>query len=358
MEKELQEQSQYKRENQTGYQPEQHVQDVNNRVIFNNHRLTAQFLNNYTSISIFSGIREEDIEDVTRKYQAFLGVTFETDTVKKVVLRCTDGTVQREVYVISMIEHKSRVDYDVAMQLFRYVGVIWHEFGKIQNKQKKDSSSLKSFRYPLIIPIVYYEGKEKWTAGRHLKERIDYSAGTEQYIPDFQYQITGPSQYTNEELIEKGDEMSLVMLMNKIQTPEDLEAFRELSEEIVNAIYRNAPTEIQEIYEKILWGLLMKMKVPNEEAKDIVDHVRGGHSMGYLFENMDKIDIQAERRKTQKQRALTEQAEKERDAIKSERDAAKEERDAVQRERDAAQEENEALKKQLEEYQKRYGELK
>lgn len=130
MEKEPQNTSQYKRENRESYQPEQHVQDVNNREIFKNHRLTAQFLNNYTDISIFSNIKEEDIEDVTQKYQAFLGVTFETDTVKKVVLHHADGAIWREVYVISMIEHKSRVDYDVAMQLFRYVGVICMNLAK------------------------------------------------------------------------------------------------------------------------------------------------------------------------------------------------------------------------------------
>ena len=42
------------------------------------------------------------------------------------------------------------------------------------------------------------------------------------YIPDFTYQVVGVNEYTNEELSEKHDEMSLVMMINKIQTQEDL----------------------------------------------------------------------------------------------------------------------------------------
>ncbi|MFR5173394.1 hypothetical protein [Blautia obeum] len=41
--------------------------------------------------------------------------------------------------------------------------------------------------------------------------------------------MIGVNEYTNEELREKHDEMSLVMLINKIQTPEDLNEFRNLS---------------------------------------------------------------------------------------------------------------------------------
>ena len=66
----------------------------------------------------------------------------------------------------------------------------------------------------------------------------------------------------------------------------------------------NVPDEIKEIYKKILWSLLMKLKVPNEEAGNIIGEI-GDRGMGYLFENMDEMDIQAERRNTarEKQRA-------------------------------------------------------
>ena len=49
------------------------------------------------------------------------------------------------------------------------------------------------------------------------------------------------------------------------------------------------------------------MNVPVDEAKEMMGEI-GGRGMGYLFENMEKMDIQAERRNTQreKERADTE----------------------------------------------------
>ena len=49
---------------------------------FKNNRPTSQFLSNYTGIQMLAGVRPEDIEDVTERYHAFLGIEFESDTIK------------------------------------------------------------------------------------------------------------------------------------------------------------------------------------------------------------------------------------------------------------------------------------
>ena len=314
-----------KRENNINYQPEMHVRDVNSREIFKNNLLTSQFLRNYTNIPLLSNVMPEDIEDVSQKYQAFLGVEYEADTIKKVYIRSTDGTIEKEVYVLSLIEHKSEIDYDVAMQLFRYMSVIWQDYKATQNKKHKGVSASADFRYPLIIPIVYYEGKKEWTAGLHLKDRIDFSEEMIEYIPDFTYQVVSLNKYTNEELSKKHDEMSLVMLINKIQTPEDYEKFRNVSEELIDSIYGNAPEEIKEIYKNVIWSLLMKMNVPTEEARELMGEI-GGRGMGYLFENMEKMDIQAERRNTQREKERADIAEKKADEANSRADKAEKEK--------------------------------
>ena len=53
----------------------------------------------------------------------------------------------------------------------------------------------------------------------------------------------------------------------------------------------------------------MKLNVPNEEAEEIVEQMRGGQAMGFLFENIDKMDIQAERRNTQREKERADKAE-------------------------------------------------
>ena len=102
---------------------------------------TCQFLRDYTDLDIFSDLQPEDIEDVTERYKAFLGVEFEADTVKKVRVRDKEG--EREVFVLPLVEHKTDVDYDVAMQLLRYMAVIWYDYKKQQEGLKEGSSGLK-----------------------------------------------------------------------------------------------------------------------------------------------------------------------------------------------------------------------
>ena len=308
-----------KRENNINYQPEMHVRDVNSREIFKNDLLTSQFLRNYTNIPLLSNVMPEDIEDVSQKYQAFLGVEYEADTIKKVYIRSTDGTIEKEVYVLSLIEHESEIDYDVAMQLFRYMSVIWQDYKATQNKKHKGVSASADFRYPLIIPIVYYEGKKEWTAGLHLKDRIDFSEEMIEYIPDFTYQVVSLNKYTN----------------NKIQSSEDTKEFQKVSETMVDSIYVNAPDEIKEIYKKILWSLLMKMKVPSENARELMGGI-GGRGMGYLFENMEEIDIGAQKRNTAREK---QRAEAERQRADEEKQRADEEKQRADEEKQRADEE-------------------
>ena len=52
------------------------------------------------------------------------------------------------------------------------------------------------------------------------------------------------------------------------------------------------------------------MNVPVDEVKEMMGEI-GGRGMGYLFENMEKMDIQAERRNTQREKERAD-AEKER----------------------------------------------
>ena len=168
-----------------------------------------------------------------------------------------------------------------------------------------------------------------------MKDRIDFSEEMIEYIPDFTYQVVSLNKYTNEELSKKHDEMSLVMLINKIQSSEDTKEFQKVSERMVDSIYVNAPDEIKEIYKKILWSLLMKMKVPSENARELMGGI-GGRGMGYLFENMEEIDIGAQKRNTARER---QRAEAERQRADEEKQRADEEKQRADEEKQRADEE-------------------
>lgn len=310
------------------------VRDVNNREVFKNHELCAEFLRDYTDLDLLKNITADDIEDVTEKYHAYLGVEFETDTIKRVRLpiqpqpsdsELHDNCISQEnvsenipLFVISLIEHKSDVDYNVSMQLLRYIACIWNDYANTTHKQNTGDSRNLSFRYPPILPIVYYEGVSKWTAPMQLKERIFLNEIFAPYIPDFTYRLVNVHNYSNDELLSTGDAMSFLMMINRIQTPTDFAEFIHSNQEAMKHIVDHASNDIIQIIVNALWSLFMKMCVPTEEATNCIKKVVGGGTMGNWFENMEHMDIQAERRATQEAKAELADARTELEYMKSE----------------------------------------
>ena len=273
------------------------ISDVNNRIIFKNHTLCAQFLRDYTELDILKDITEEDIEDVTEKYQKYLGISFDTDTVKRIHIRDIADGSDMPMYIVSLVEHKSDVDYNVVMQLLQYMTCIWHDYELTMKNNSLGNAKNKDFRYPPILPIVYYEGKRKWTSPMSLGERIFMGDVFSAYVPDFTYKLINLHGYTNDELLAHGDEMSFLMMINRVQSAEDLKDFLNVNREQVQSIIDGASEGILEIIMGTIWNLMMKMNMPTEDAQDCMREL-GERSMGNWFENMDKMDIQAERKNT------------------------------------------------------------
>jgi len=264
--------------------------DIKSKTIFHNPVLCCQFLRNYVDHPLLRDVQPEDIEDFTDRYIPYFGVEFEADTVKRIRLHGVNKE-NSELYLISLIEHKSEVDYNVVVQLLKYMTCIWAEYEKQFGANYKDEVKTKSFRYPPILPVVYHEGTGTWTAPMHLKERIFMHEIFEAYIPDFTYCLVNNRDYSNEELLEHQDEMSLIMLLNKIQNAADLSRFLQLSPKEINKIVKESPETIIDIIVMVIQALCTKLNVSGEDTAECVKKVRT-RDMGYLWENMEKIDVQ------------------------------------------------------------------
>lgn len=286
------------------------ARNANSKNIFHEPVLYAQFLRDNVNVPLLKNVRPEDIEDVSEQYRPYLGIEFESDTVKKIQIRDSEGReMKTPLYLISLTEHKSKVDYNVAMQLLKYMACIWQEYGKEQEKKSPGCTRNKSFRYPPILPIVYYEGKKKWTADMRLRDRIMLNEIFRECIPDFSYEVIRLHDYDNEELLNRGDEMSLIMMFNKIQDAVDLEEFLELSPAKLNHIIKDTPEYLIEVIASVMKSLCVKIGATEEETDWCIQKVKE-RKMGYLFENMEKMNIQEERKLRAEAEKRLEEAEK------------------------------------------------
>ena len=85
----------------------------------------------------------------------------------------------------------------------------------------------KEFKYPPISPIVYYEGTNKWTTVTRLHDRIYLSDVLGEFIPDYRCIMVQLNEYTNQKLMEKKDELSIIMMLNKLQERKDFVSLKE-----------------------------------------------------------------------------------------------------------------------------------
>lgn len=308
--------------------------DINARTVLGNPILCAQFLRDNVNIPFLKNVQPEDIEDVSEKYRPYLGTEFESDTVKRIRIHDAkrENNFHEPLFLVSLTEHKSVVDYDVAMQLLKYMLCIWLDYGKEMKKQKSGASDRKGFRYPAIIPIVYYEGKASWTADRRFRARIADGELFRNWIPDFTYEIVRLHDYSNEELLARGNEMSLIMLFNKVQDAIGLSEFLNLPREDLDGMIKDSPEAVLDIIVSVMESLCVKIDATVEETQECVSKVKE-RSMGNLFENMEKMSIQEERKNTAQAKADAERAKE--DAEKAKVDAKKAKADAKKAKEDA-----------------------
>lgn len=271
--------------------------DSSSKLIFDEPLLCAQFLRGYVKgIPCLADVRPEDIEDVSDQYVPLFSEERNSDRVKKVHIK--NGT---PFFLVSLIEHKTKVEYNVHMQIFRYMVYIWESFEKEEEKREKGISKRKGFKYPPVLPIVYYEGRQEWTAPLAFKSRITSGEAFAEYIPDFRYYLVPLRKYSDQELLERNDEISLVMLVNKLQELGDISSFRSLPQKKLAAALKDTPDHIAGIIADILLAFLLKSRIPANEAEDIAGKVRE-KKMGELFADMEPIDIPAEQAKIRKQK--------------------------------------------------------
>ena len=267
--------------------------DAGAKLIFDNPILCAQFLRGYTNLEILKNIRPEDIEDISERFLPLWQENRDSDSVKRIRLHQVPGT--DTLYLIAMIEHQSKVDYDMSFRVLRYMVLILTDYAAEQEKQCKGITGTKTFRYPPVLPVVFYDGPGNWTAETNFSSRVYLRDALGEFIPNFRYLTVPLSRYTNQELVDKGDELSLIMLVDKLRSAADFGNLSEIPEEYFENLSRNSPESVLKLIGKIISVLLLRLNVPREEAAEFTDRIER-RDFTVLFENFEAYDVQETRR--------------------------------------------------------------
>lgn len=130
-------------------------------------------------------------------------------------------------FIISLVEHKSKVDYNVVMQIFRYMSFTWEDY---------------------------------------------------------------------EREIEKKDELSVVMMLDKLRDATEFARLRTGMEAgYLGEVLSGSPEYLLGIIARMAEVLLSRLNVPSEEAAAFTNQIKEKR-MGELFSNFKGYDVQATRR--------------------------------------------------------------
>ncbi len=112
-----------------------------------------------------------------------------------------------EILITLLFEHKSRPERYPHLQLLKYMLKIWDA----GIKQKKSLIP--------VIPLIFYHGKAKWKQQKFTSYFKGIDDNLSLFIPEFEYILNDLSQYSDEEIARKYDEVRIrtaLLLMKNI----------------------------------------------------------------------------------------------------------------------------------------------
>ena len=163
----------------------------------------------------------------------------------------------------------------MAFRMLAYKVRIWERY---VNSHKKESEQ-KGFKLPVIIGMVFYDGKAKWTSPMDVKDKITEIKNMEEYLIKANYELINLSNIKEETIINMKKALGVILLTDKpnvrVKNAEELlkiinkDIISKLSEEEQEKFnkHRNAfielfrkRTDYEEIEER--YEELQKMEVP------------------------------------------------------------------------------------------------
>ena len=259
------------------------VKDNSIRLMLSDHELFSEFLRDFVNIDLLKDVGPEDIKDITENFLTLILDEKESDIIKRVNLKG-----DKPFFVISIVEHESEVNYRASFRLLQYITLVLDDYEKEINGKHKGIIYTKDFKYPPVLPIVFYDGVGEWTAETNFLNKTEMSGVFAKYIPKFEYELVSLRKYSIEELVKFGDALSLIMIIDKIKTPDGINILGRLPSKYLEKLSLNMPEHLKKLISDIVTALLSKINVPREEIIGIVDRIKErGVSEMFAIENYD-----------------------------------------------------------------------
>lgn len=225
--------------------------DTRLKELFENKPAFISFLRDCVKLAWTDDIDEENLK---RSPKSFILQDFrkkETDILYEAKLKNS----KEKVFFYVLLENQSRVDYRMNYRLLLYIVEILRDY---YNHADVNERKRRDFKFPAVVPLVFYTGRDKWTAAATLKEMF---AGYERFgdnLLDFTYTLVDAKNYDEENVKNFSSKLLKIMML--------LERSRGFDEAI----------ETAKRHKNEIWELNDEERRVLDTALDILEEVYGG----------------------------------------------------------------------------------
>ena len=109
-----------------------------------------------------------------------------------------------------LLELQSKIDYRMPYRLLLYITEILRHY---YNSAEIETRKLKDFKFPAVIPIVFYSGTQKWTVPTNLKEMFNGNQRFGHSLINFTYSLVDVTGYDEDTVKDFQSRLLKVMMM-------------------------------------------------------------------------------------------------------------------------------------------------
>ena len=120
-----------------------------------------------------------------------------------------------------------------------------------------------------MLPIVFYDGADKWTAETNFLNKTELSDVFEKYIPMFEYELVDLSKYGERDIASFGNTLSLIMIIDKIRTPDGISILSKLPDNYIEELKQNIPPHLNKLLADVITVFLTRIDVPADEIEKL-----------------------------------------------------------------------------------------
>ncbi len=199
--------------------PEDNNSDINNphdsgyKYLLYSKKAFVQLIRSFVKTGWADKIDEASLVRIDKSFILQDFKDKEADVVYKAKLK------DQEVIFYVLMELQSTVDYLIPYRLLLYMTEIWRDIFK---NVSENEAKRKSFRLPVIVPMVLYNGDTNWSVPIEFKDTLDSADLFEDNVLNFKYILFDVQEYEEDELLQLSNLIGSVFMVDKSSELEDI----------------------------------------------------------------------------------------------------------------------------------------